>query len=161
MSARAAPSEIERLIEIGLTAYGRGDLDGALLAWEEVLGHDPTEARALGYVDYVRQNYEVISGGAPDRVPLGLTGAPDDYDVELDFGDPPGPPGRAQPVMHVIDEGWSLDDERAGVGFGRHAAPTVELGECFVELDDDRAARFGQGGGHRAQGDDEPTGRAR
>ncbi|MBP6628281.1 MAG: hypothetical protein KBG28_29715 [Kofleriaceae bacterium] len=127
MSARAAPSEIERLIEIGLTAYGRGDLDGALLAWEEVLGHDPTEARALGYVDYVRQNYEVISGGAPDRVPLGLTGAPDDYDVELDFGDPPGPPGRAQPVMHVIDEGWSLDDERAGVGFGRHAAPTVEL----------------------------------
>ena len=30
-------SEIDRLIEEGLSLYGEGDLDGALLLWERVL----------------------------------------------------------------------------------------------------------------------------
>jgi hypothetical protein len=38
--ARAQP-EIDRLLEEGLTRYGRGDLDGALTAWEQVLDLDP------------------------------------------------------------------------------------------------------------------------
>ena len=58
------PPEIDQLIEEGLTLYGQGDLDAALLAWEKALAADPENAQASSYVDYVRQNYDLLTGEA-------------------------------------------------------------------------------------------------
>jgi hypothetical protein len=41
-----AGSDIDRLIEEGLDRYGTGDLDGALLRWEEALALDPDNEQA-------------------------------------------------------------------------------------------------------------------
>src|SRR4051794_3837634 len=83
----AVPDEVDRLIEAGLEQYGQGDVNGALLAWERALAIDPDDVRASAYVDYVRENYEVLAGTPrADQVPLGL-GSPalddDAYEVEL------------------------------------------------------------------------------
>ena len=57
---------IDRLIEDGLTLYGQGDLDGALMLWERVLAADPANQQANSYVDYVRTNYDVLTSEAED-----------------------------------------------------------------------------------------------
>ena len=59
-------SDIDRLIDEGLDRYGAGDLDGAMLAWEEALAIDPDNAQANSYVDYVRLNYELLTAGGPE-----------------------------------------------------------------------------------------------
>jgi len=61
----ADTSDIDRLIDEGLDRYGTGDLDGAMLAWEEALAIDPDNAQANSYVDYVRLNYELLTSGEP------------------------------------------------------------------------------------------------
>ncbi len=59
--------ELTRLIEAGLALYGLGDLDGALHAWEQVLEVEPGNGHANSYVDYVRLNYDLLTGAeAPD-----------------------------------------------------------------------------------------------
>jgi hypothetical protein len=58
-------SDIDRLIELGLNRYGAGDLEGALLMWEEALAIDPFNAQATSYVDYVRLNYDLLTSGEP------------------------------------------------------------------------------------------------
>jgi hypothetical protein len=76
--------EVDRMIEEGLARYGRGDVDGALDAWEHALAIDPDDTRAIAYVDYVRENYEVLAG-----TPIGernrgtVTSENDDYIVEV------------------------------------------------------------------------------
>jgi len=60
-------TELDRLIEEGLTLYGQGDLDGALLIWEQVLSVDPENAQANSYVDYVRDNYELLTSDLGDE----------------------------------------------------------------------------------------------
>ena len=42
----APAADIDRLIEEGLNRYGTGDLDGALLIWEQALAIDPDNAQA-------------------------------------------------------------------------------------------------------------------
>ena len=62
-------TEIDRLIEEGLAHYGQGNLDAALQSWERALGIDPTNAQANSYVEYVRDNYELLTtevGGEVD-----------------------------------------------------------------------------------------------
>lgn len=61
----ADTSDIDRLIDEGLNRYGAGDLDGAMLAWEEALALDPDNAQANSYVDYVRLNYELLTSNEP------------------------------------------------------------------------------------------------
>ena len=67
-------SEIDRLIEEGLSLYGEGDLDGALLLWERVLVMDPENPQANSYVDYVRMNYELLTSDnhTEDSGPFGI-----------------------------------------------------------------------------------------
>jgi len=60
----ASATDIDSLIEDGLDRYGSGDLDGALMSWEKVLAIDPANAQANSYVDYVRQNYELLAEGS-------------------------------------------------------------------------------------------------
>ncbi len=106
-------TELNRLIEEGLTLYGQGNLDGALLVWERVLTVDPDNAQANSYVDYVRQNYELLTSdlGDEDAGPFGIAadGEPE-YQIEIVI------PGEGQTTpftqpMDPIDEGWSLNDD--------------------------------------------------
>lgn len=107
-----AGSDIDRLVEEGLSLYGHGDIDGALLRWEEVLALDPDNAQASSYVDYVRSNYELLTNSEPAvedgfDAPFGIEEEPE-YQIEILPGELPTP----QAPMHMdhIDEGWFLDE---------------------------------------------------
>src|SRR6185436_16492648 len=92
------------LIEKGLEHYGAGDLDGALLCWESALSMAPDEPRALGYVEYVKANYPLLTGGSTDdgelAVPFGLANLDDEaaYEVEIGSQAAVALDGRAAPL---------------------------------------------------------------
>jgi tetratricopeptide (TPR) repeat protein len=116
MSANAAAQEVlDRLIEEGLTLYGQGDLDGALVLWERVLAEDPGNAQATSYVDYVRTNYDTLTaegreGG--DVAPLPLVGDADPgYVIELTAGEATVPGVPSGLARDDVDAGW--EDEAA------------------------------------------------
>lgn len=120
-------SPVDRLIEAGLAAYGRGEVDDALVAWEQALALAPEDPRALGYVDYVRQHYELVTGALGEPVaeedlgvPFGLGDDMGDYEVEITTRRPPAaaaptdsPTVRlsSPPILDAVDEGWSLEDD--------------------------------------------------
>ncbi len=109
------PPEIDQLIEEGLTLYGQGDLDGALLAWEKALLVDPENAQAASYVDYVRQNYDLLTSDPPtdeSKAPFGIDDEP--YQIEI----LPSEMEHLRPsdksiTTNFVDEGWFMDDEQA------------------------------------------------
>jgi hypothetical protein len=108
----AAASDIDRLIEEGLTLYGGGDVDAALLTWERALAMDPGNEQLNSYVDYVRMNYELLTSSEPmvtDGVdtPFGIEEEPE-YQIEILPGEMPAP--MAPMHMDHQDEGWFLDE---------------------------------------------------
>jgi tetratricopeptide (TPR) repeat protein len=111
----APAADIDRLIEEGLNRYGTGDLDGALLVWEEALAIDPDNAQANSYVDYVRLNYEVLRtdsglGVVTDGpAPFGIEDEPE-YIIEITRGEIG--PGDAPMYMDPTDEGWFIEEEQ-------------------------------------------------
>ena len=147
--------DIERIIERGLQLYGTGDVDAALAMWEQALALDPHDVRAGAYVDYVRENYSMLSSSAragEEEVPFGLGAVPgdpaDDYEVEVTTGGTPmHQRAAAAPIVPVeryieqIDEGWFLDEEPpAGFGFDE---PPPQPSEPMppLELDPDEPLR--------------------
>jgi len=118
---------VERLIEAGLAAYGRGEVDDALVAWEQALALAPEDPRALGYVDYVRQHYELVTGALGEPVaeedlgvPFGVGDDMGDYEVEITTRRPASsvaptdsPTVRlsSPPIMDPVDEGWSIEED--------------------------------------------------
>lgn len=107
-----AGSDIDRLVEEGLALYGKGDIDGALLRWEEVLALDPENAQAASYVDYVRANYELLTNSEPGLedsfdAPFGIEEEPE-YQIEILPGELPS--SQAPMHMEPVDEGWFLDE---------------------------------------------------
>src|SRR4051812_42107231 len=86
-------AEIDRLIEDGLSRYGQGDLDGALLIWERALVIDPDNAQVNSYVDYVRDNYELLTADAAGEAssPYGIGDDEPEYQIEI-------VPGEVQPA---------------------------------------------------------------
>lgn len=109
----AGPSDIDRLIELGLNRYGAGDLDGALLVWEEALAIDPDNEQAASYVDYVRLNYELLTSGAPsveDDPGFGIEEEPE-YQIEIEVNPPSALPLAAQTIsLDPVDTGWDLEE---------------------------------------------------
>jgi tetratricopeptide (TPR) repeat protein len=108
----AQATDIDRLIEEGLTLYGGGDVDGALLAWEQALAMDPGNEQVNSYVDYVRMNYELLTNSEPmvadgADTPFGIEEEPE-YQIEILPGEMPAP--TAPMHMDSIDEGWFLDE---------------------------------------------------
>ena len=106
-----AGSDIDRLVEEGLALYGRGDIDGALLRWEEVLALDPENAQAASYVEYVRDNYELLTNSEPGLedsfdAPFGIEEEPE-YQIEILPGELPA---SQAPMQMEVDEGWFLDE---------------------------------------------------
>jgi hypothetical protein len=114
MNMAVDATELDRLIEEGLTLYGQGNLDGALLVWEQVLSVDPENAQASSYVDYVRMNYELLTGdlGDEDGGPFAIASDEEpEYQIEIVI--PSEPPAVAQPLhMDPVDEGWFIGDDR-------------------------------------------------
>ena len=74
----AEPREIDRLIEEGLLLYGQGELDSALMIWEQALSIDPDNPQANSYVDYVRMNYELLTNDVGGDEPGAGFGLDDD-----------------------------------------------------------------------------------
>ena len=124
--------DIDRWIEEGLTRYGRGEVDAALEAWENALTFDPDNAQANSYVDYVRQNYDLLTGaGAGDArttptdgelaglpYPIG-DGESADYQIEILSGELPPVSGGADPQAAVDGGGRrGLGDRRRGTSRG-------------------------------------------
>ena len=108
----AAASDIDRLIEEGLTLYGGGDVDAALLTWERALAMDPGNEQLNSYVDYVRMNYELLTSSEPmvadgTDTPFGIEEEPE-YQIEILPGEMPAP--MAPMHMDHQDEGWFLDE---------------------------------------------------
>ena len=107
------PTDIDRLIEDGLTSYGEGDLEGALRAWERALKLDADNAQAHSYVDYVRQNYDLLTGETADvhgGGPFGIADDESDYQIEIVAGESAvvvAPPMYMDP----LDAGWFIEDE--------------------------------------------------
>lgn len=105
----AAQSDIDRLIELGLNAYGAGDIDGALLVWEQVLLVDPDNAQANSYVDYVRLNYDMLVNAEPELVrEEGYAISEDpEYQIEIEL-----PPAEETPKLpDPIDQGWFMEEK--------------------------------------------------
>lgn len=111
-------TEIDRLIEQGLTLYGEGDLDGALLLWERVLVIDPENPQANSYVEYVRLNYELLTtdGNSEDSGPFGIGDGEPEYSIEILPGEDLAPAAAAPLYMDARDEGWVIGDEGGGEG---------------------------------------------
>jgi tetratricopeptide (TPR) repeat protein len=113
-------SDIERLIELGLNRYGAGDLEGALLMWEEALAIDPDNATANSYVDYLRANYEALADGElavedAGEAPFAIEEEPE-YQIELDAplrhadsSPEPLPEAAALISLDPIDRGWDME----------------------------------------------------
>ncbi len=108
----AAGTDIDRLIEMGLNRYGAGDIDGALLLWEQALAIDPENAQAVSYVDYVRDNYELLANGEPQLAAedgFAIHEEPE-YQIEILPGELGA--GDAAPLyMDPLDQGWFIEQE--------------------------------------------------
>jgi tetratricopeptide (TPR) repeat protein len=122
-------SDIERLIELGLNRYGAGDLEGALIMWEEALAIDPDNALANSYVEYLRANYDVLVEGelAVDdagKAPFAIEEDPD-YRIQLDaplhHADSPLPPAAALSSRGPIDSGWDTQETHDASAVARSA----------------------------------------
>lgn len=120
----ADTSDIDRLIDEGLNRYGAGDLDGAMLAWEEALAIDPDNAQANSYVDYVRLNYELLTAGEPSVEEssdgkFAIEEEPEHViDVVPEHPSQPNittqkvelPPAAALMALGDVDAGWDLEE---------------------------------------------------
>lgn len=138
--------EIDRLIEEGLTLYGHGDLDGALVQWEKALAIDPDNEQANSYVDYVRANYELLTSDVPEATaegaPFGIADDVPEYQIEIQPGEiKPSQPAISPPLfMDPLDEGWFIDEEfrdprySGPPGISLSGRPSQEL---TMELDAD------------------------
>jgi hypothetical protein len=132
MTMARGVTEIDRLIEQGLSLYGEGDLDGALLLWERVLVMDPDNAQANSYVDYVRMNYELLTseGNTEHSGPFGIGDDDPEYQIEILPGEDVEPAAPAPLYMDARDEGWVIGDE------GKRAA-SRGTGAVALELEAD------------------------
>ncbi|MCA9680047.1 MAG: hypothetical protein KC464_33760, partial [Myxococcales bacterium] len=116
MSYGVNQGEVDRLVERGLERYGAGDIDGALAAWQEALGVDPDDMRAGAYLEYVRDNYAMLTrdGGraGEEDVPFDLGAVPgdDDYEIEVTRA---AKVAQVEQYLESVDEGWFLDEEAA------------------------------------------------
>jgi hypothetical protein len=135
-------SDIDRLIEEGLSRYGSGDLDGALAVWERVLAEYPENTQAKSYVQYVRSNYDLLAGSAPRPASeLGIAPFPlpeePDYQIEITEGtELPRPAPRAAPPTDSVDEGWLVEESTHDAVTVRAPHGSVPLPNAPLQPDD-------------------------
>ncbi len=123
---------------MGLSRYGAGDLDGALLLWEEALAIDPDNAQANSYVDYVRLHYEMVGRGDPevtpgDAAPFGIQEEPE-YQIEILPGELDARDSKPALANETVEEGWFDDEATRDVAAG---GATVPMAGQDLPLDPD------------------------
>jgi hypothetical protein len=123
-------SRVEGLVKLGLEKYGEGDLVGALSEWEHALALKPGDGHASKYVQYVRDNFDLLeeqfqearavaAAAAAEGVPFvdeftmgGVSALDDDEDAYEAFE--LGGNSEQQLTNWVeeasVDEGWVLGD---------------------------------------------------
>jgi len=152
----------DELIARGLERYGEGDLEGALSEWEHALALAPGNPAAEEYVEYVRQNFdlldeqfqhakEVARAATEAGVPLGADdpmsidygyeeievtsgGTPIDDD-DSDDADTTQGPAVVSPVIPGAQPAVAVDDGWA-----------LDGGSGVLELDDDLPGGSSAGG---------------
>jgi len=136
--------DIDRLIEEGLARYGAGDLDGALLVWEQALAIDPDNAQANSYVDYVRMNYELLTSEAnrEEDAPFGIGEYEAEYHIEIMPGEP-SEPGTPRTSLHLdpLEEGWFIEPESGHRNGDQARTMSSDFPQITLELDEDTVAR--------------------
>ena len=124
MGSASDIARIDRLIELGLNRYGAGDLDAAILMWEEALAIDADNARATSYLAYVKENYDLLTSSEPTLAPtddtFGIEEEPE-YQIEIIPGELPA--AEARPAVEEVDSGWF---EEAAASDGS-SLPLLEL----------------------------------
>ena len=130
------PREIDRLIEEGLLLYGQGELDRALMIWEQALSVDPDNPQANSYVDYVRMNYELLTNDTGPEEP-GIGFGLDDEPYKVEVG--PGEIATANVATHIdaSDEGWFIEGELSTRGAHRGDEPGPEPPARTVQIEAD------------------------
>src|SRR5262249_38922733 len=95
-------------IERGLERYGRGELVAAIVEWEAALKADPENLRARQYIQYVRENFEVLA----DQFGRMVQGEPLPMPGHRILTAPGG--WQAQPnqsaALDALAAGWELED---------------------------------------------------
>jgi len=118
---------VDRLIELGLNRYGAGDLDGAILMWEEALAIDADNVRATSYLAYVKDNYDLLTSSEPSLAPgddaFGIEEEPE-YQIEILPGELA--PAEARASVEQLDSGW-FEEATDEDGDGRSSQPLLEL----------------------------------
>jgi hypothetical protein len=162
----AASVDIDALVARGLDRYRAGDIDGALAMWERALAAAPDDPRALGYVDYVRQNYDELSGGSgspmsEQLIPFGLSrGDDDEYEISITGGDAPEDttgthrvsPGMPERMPEpAIDDGWGIDADSDPTWFAGEHRQITGLQSTMFE-DDRTGDRTIERGAHQVGG---------
>lgn len=135
--------DIDRLIEAGLTRYSAGDLDGALVAWEQVLAIEPTNPQATSYLGYVRVNYEALQHAAGavvttndvahfasftiDDSPQYVIGS-----SELDSASVVTQPVRRAPTRDSFGDDWFFEDDVALGTLQRSRTQSLDLSSAAL-----------------------------
>lgn len=123
-----APSDIERLVELGLNRFGAGDLDGAILMWEEALAIDAAHERATGYLEYVKANYDLLANAEPALATgddaFAIEEEPE-YHIQVTPGELAA--GESATAADELDSGWFEGD----------TASDVQAGEPLLDLEAD------------------------
>ncbi len=114
-----------------------------MLVWEEALGIDPENEQANSYVDYVRQSYDLLTGGDPagDEAHAPFAIDDDEYAVEIIEGAELSPATPMRMQIDPMDEGWFIDDHHAAAALG-HATEATVRATPVVELDAEEPPSF-------------------
>lgn len=108
MAEEAQPRSVAEHIERGLERYGRGELVAAIVEWESALKLDPANLRARQYIQYVRENFEVLADQF-GRVVQSDGGA---LPAETRKKTEPGMPEAANfsAAFDALAAGWDIED---------------------------------------------------
>ncbi len=112
---------VAALVSRGLDRYSTGDLTGAMAEWEHALILVPDDPAATKYLQFVRDNFDLLEGQAQDArdaalaalesssIPDGasLANGDEEYD-EYEAFELTDPGEFADEAS--VDEGWALDD---------------------------------------------------
>src|SRR5437016_14570064 len=111
MAEEAPPKDVRSVaerVERGLERYGRGELVAAIVEWEAALKLEPSNLRARQYIQYVRENFEVLADRFGRTVQSEGLATPGESRRRTQPGGLTSPGQSA--AVDALASGWDLDD---------------------------------------------------
>lgn len=154
-------NDIDKLIDAGLNRYSAGDLDGALVAWEQALAIEPANPQATSYLGYVRINYEALQSASQSPVATDSVSHPALFAIddspqyvigssELDSASVVTEPVRRAPAVDSYGDDWFFEDDVALGTLQRSRTQSIDLSPASLaelalqfSLEDDEALGTG------------------